>query len=103
VLKCLVRAAEQAGVRVECNVGVQRLILDSGGAVVGVEARRFGTVLRVRARRGVVLTTGGFVYNDDMLKRHCPAMLAVSKLADVAGHQVGRAAAVIGHRRGRTS
>jgi 3-oxo-5alpha-steroid 4-dehydrogenase len=80
VLKCLVRAAEQAGVRVEYNLGVQRLVVDDDGTVVGVEARRFGTLVRARARRGVVLTTGGFIYNDEMLARHSPAMLSVSKL-----------------------
>jgi 3-oxo-5alpha-steroid 4-dehydrogenase len=80
VLKCLVRAAEEKGVRTEYNLGVQRLVVDEQGAVVGVEGRRFGDVLRVRARRGMVLTTGGFIYNDSMLAKHSPAMLAVSKL-----------------------
>jgi 3-oxo-5alpha-steroid 4-dehydrogenase len=80
VLKCLVRAAEEKGVRTEYNLGVQRLVVDEEGTVVGVEGRRFGDVLRVRARRGVVLTTGGFIYNDSMLATHSPAMLAVSKL-----------------------
>ena len=80
VLKCLVRAAEQAGVRTEYNLAVQRLVVDENDTVVGVEGRRFGSLVRVRARRGVVLTTGGFIYNDEMLARHSPAMLAVSKL-----------------------
>lgn len=80
VLKCLVRAAEQAGVRAEYNLGVQRLVVDDSDAVVGVEARRFGELVHVRARRGVVLTTGGFIYNDEMLRLHSPAMLAISKL-----------------------
>lgn len=80
VLKCLIRAAERAGIATEYNLGVQRLVLDDRGVVAGVEARGFGTLVRVRARRGVVLTTGGFVYDDAMLARHCPAMLAVSKL-----------------------
>jgi len=96
VLKCLVRAAERAGVRTEYNVGVQRLVVDDEGRVTGVEARRFGTVLRVRARRGVVLTTGGFIYNDEMLAQHTPAMLAVSKLGhggqDGLGIQMAQAA-----------
>jgi 3-oxo-5alpha-steroid 4-dehydrogenase len=96
VLKCLVRAADQAGVRTEYNVGVQRLVVDDEGRVTGVEARRFGTVLRVRARRGVVLTTGGFIYNDEMLAQHSPAMLAVSKLGhggqDGLGIQMAQAA-----------
>jgi 3-oxo-5alpha-steroid 4-dehydrogenase len=28
----------------------------------------------MRARRGVVLTAGGFVFNDDMLRQHCPPL-----------------------------
>jgi 3-oxo-5alpha-steroid 4-dehydrogenase len=96
VLKCLVRAAERAGVRTEYNLGVQRLVVDDDGRVAGVEARRFGTVLRVRARQGVVLTTGGFIYNDEMLAQHSPAMLAVSKLGhggqDGLGIQLAQAA-----------
>jgi 3-oxo-5alpha-steroid 4-dehydrogenase len=96
VLKCLVRAAERAGVRTEYNLGVQRLVVDDDGRVAGVEARRFGTVLRVRARQGVVLSTGGFIYNDEMLAQHSPAMLAVSKLGhggqDGLGIQLAQAA-----------
>ena len=96
VLKCLVRAAERAGVRTEYNLGVQRLVVDDDGQVAGVEARRFGTVRRVRARQGVVLTTGGFIYNDEMLAQHSPAMLAVSKLGhggqDGLGIQLAQAA-----------
>ena len=96
VLKCLVRAAERTGVRTEYNLGVQRLVVDDAGQVIGVEARRFGTLVRVRARRGVVLTTGGFIYNDEMLAQHTPAMLAVSKLGhggqDGLGIQMAQAA-----------
>jgi len=96
VLKCLVRAAEQAGVRAEYNVGVRRLVVDDGGGVIGVEGRRFGTPVWVRARRGVVLTTGGFIYNDEMLARHSPALLAMTKLGhggqDGLGIQLAQAA-----------
>ena len=28
----------------------------------------------MRARRGVVLTAGGFIFNDDMLRQHCPPL-----------------------------
>ena len=44
------------------------------GRVVGVQAQRFGETVTLRARRGVVLTAGGFIFNDDMLRQHCPPL-----------------------------
>ena len=45
------------------------------GRVVGVQAQRFGETVSLRARRGVVLTAGGFIFNDDMLRQHCPPLV----------------------------
>ncbi|MEV8517003.1 FAD-dependent oxidoreductase [Dactylosporangium sp. NPDC051484] len=81
VLKCLLAAAERAGVRTVFNTGVERLVVDDAGRVVGVAARSFGTAVFVRAARGVIITTGGFVYNDEMLGEHCtPAVQGAGKL-----------------------
>jgi succinate dehydrogenase/fumarate reductase flavoprotein subunit len=41
-------------------------IVRSGDAVVGVEAEKDGRRFAVRARRAVVLATGGFEYNEEM-------------------------------------
>ena len=49
------------------------LIRDAGGAVTGVTARRHGAELRIAARR-VVLATGGFNANREMLARYIPEM-----------------------------
>ena len=35
--------------------------------------RRYATTLRILARRGVVLTAGGFIANRQMLHAHAPA------------------------------
>ncbi|MFE5286793.1 FAD-binding protein [Nocardia sp. NPDC056611] len=34
--------------------------------------RRYGAPVRIQARSGVILTTGGFIANGDMVKRHAP-------------------------------
>ena len=39
-----------------------------------MQAQRFGETVTLRARRGVVLTAGGFIFNDDMLRQHCPPL-----------------------------
>jgi 3-oxo-5alpha-steroid 4-dehydrogenase len=75
VLKCMISAVERTRVRVVYNTGADRLVVDDGGRVVGIEGRREGEPIRIRARRGVVLTTGGFIYNDAMLAEHSPLLV----------------------------
>ena len=41
----------------------------------GVQGQRFGETVSLRARRGVVLTAGGFIFNDDMLRKHSPPLV----------------------------
>ncbi|MDT4932741.1 MAG: 3-oxo-5alpha-steroid 4-dehydrogenase [Pseudonocardiales bacterium] len=89
VLKCMISAVERTGVRVVYNTGAERLVLDDAGRVVGIEGRRDGEPVRIKARRGVVLTTGGFIYNDEMLQEHSPLLVeGAAKLGH--GGQDGR-------------
>ena len=76
VLKCLIKAVAATNVRVAFNTGAERLVVDEAGRVVGVEGRREGQPIRIRALRGVVLTTGGFIYNDEMLAEYAPLLLS---------------------------
>ena len=43
--------------------------------MVGAVATRYGERVAVKAHRGVVLTAGGFIWNDEMLRRHAPFLL----------------------------
>jgi 3-oxo-5alpha-steroid 4-dehydrogenase len=72
LMKPLVDTATAAGARALYDVRVQTLIVDSAGRVVGLRARRFGTEMTIRARRGVVLATGSFAYNDAMVAQYAP-------------------------------
>ena len=75
LMKPLVDTAIAAGVRALYDMRVQSLIVDPGGAVVGVLARQYGTEVTIRARerrRGVVLATGSFAYNESMVARYAP-------------------------------
>jgi len=75
LMKPLAVKAATLGVRAEYDLRVQRLVTDSSGRVVGILAKQYGTEVAVRARRGVVLATGSFAYNDDMVAAHAPALL----------------------------
>lgn len=72
LMKPLVDTATGAGVRALYDVRAQRLIVESDGRVVGLIARQYGTEIRVRARRGVVLATGSFAYNETMVAQFTP-------------------------------
>jgi len=72
LMKPLVDTATAAGVQALYDVRAQRLIVESDGRVVGLIARRYGTQISVRARRGVVLATGSFAYNEAMVAQFAP-------------------------------
>ena len=69
-----------SGVEVLTDTKVERLIVAGDGRVAGVSARRYGEDLAVRARRGVVLAGGGFVSNEEMLRRYAPALVGHGKV-----------------------
>ncbi len=77
LMERLLAAVETGGATVECDVIAQRLVVD-GDEVVGLLARRAGRDLLVRARRGVVLTAGGFVLDDAMVDQHVPELARCS-------------------------
>jgi 3-oxosteroid 1-dehydrogenase len=61
-------AAKEAGIPLWRNTPLQSLITDQSGAVVGIQALRAGSVIRIRARKGVLLAAGGFEHNGEMRK-----------------------------------
>lgn len=86
LMKPLTDKAAELGVRAEYDMRVQTLIVDysaSGpeaspegfGRVVGVQAKQYGKDVAVRARKGVVLATGSFAYNNTMLESFAPKMV----------------------------
>ncbi|KAA0114635.1 FAD-dependent oxidoreductase [Mycolicibacterium sp. P9-22] len=72
LMKHLVGTATAAGARSVYDVRVQRLVVDTDGRVVGVRGRQYGKEVTIRARRGVVLATGSFAYNEKMVAAHAP-------------------------------
>ena len=68
-------AARGAGASVSLNTRVERLVVTPDGRVVGVQGQRFGETVSLRARRGVVLSAGGFIFNDEMLRQHSPPLV----------------------------
>ncbi len=72
LMKPLVDTAKALNVRAEYDMRVQTLIVDADGRVVGLLAKQYGKDVAVRARKGVVLATGSFAYNNEMLESFAP-------------------------------
>lgn len=45
-------------------------LIEENGRVIGVEAKSGGKTLRIRARKGVIFGSGGFVHNPELTNRH---------------------------------
>lgn len=63
-----------AGGAIRNEARVQTLVEDADGRVVGVVAKIDGAERAIRARRGVILTTGGFIMNRSMVERFAPEL-----------------------------
>ncbi|NKY84544.1 FAD-dependent oxidoreductase [Nocardia veterana] len=96
LMQCLTDAVESAGVRTLFDTCATTLIRTDDGAITGVVARRYGRESTIRVRRGCVLTTGGFVDNDEMLAAHAPLLLGHTKVSagtdDGSGIRMAQAA-----------
>jgi 3-oxosteroid 1-dehydrogenase len=63
----LIKAAKDRGIPMRCNVRARRLLIEDG-VVIGLEAEENGRTIRICARRGVVIASGGFEWNPDLVK-----------------------------------
>jgi len=75
LMEAVLRGTLEAGARVVNECRAERLVVDAAGRVVGVAARRERAPFLVKARRGVVLATGGFIFDRGMVARHAPHLL----------------------------
>lgn len=67
----LLKSALNAGVTLWDSAQVQGLVAEDG-AILGLAVEHQGKLLQLRARRGVVLATGGFPANPAMMRAHIP-------------------------------
>lgn len=71
LIDILEERGRELGVKVLVDARATALIVD-GGRVVGAVVRIDNAERYVRAEKGVVLATGGFVFNDAMRRKYCP-------------------------------
>lgn len=67
LITLLVKNVTEREIEVLLETPATRLITNNDNEVIGVEAENQGRTLRIKAKRGVILTCGGFVANREML------------------------------------
>lgn len=69
----LMRSAREKGVEIICDARALTTI-KQGAAVVGIAARIDGVIQHLRALRGVILSAGGFIMNEEMVSHYAPRL-----------------------------
>ncbi|MGD9619499.1 MAG: FAD-binding protein [Mycolicibacterium sp.] len=73
VVELLLKRATELGVQFRYETGATALVTDRDGAAVGVRWKHFGETGTVRAG-AVVIATGGFAMNTEMVNEYTPAL-----------------------------
>ncbi len=103
LMRVLETATRERGAELQAHSRGQRLIVNESGGVVGVQVDSAGQVRYVRARRGLILASGGFIQNRELLGVQAPELARCSvpwggagdrgdglRMAAAAGGQVVR-------------
>jgi succinate dehydrogenase/fumarate reductase flavoprotein subunit len=96
MMNALIATVKRIGIAAEFDSAVNALVCDETGRVVGVRYRQFDEIKYARARNGIILTTGGFVWNRELIDKYTPSMALPginphgAPTSDGAGHLLGQ-------------
>jgi succinate dehydrogenase/fumarate reductase flavoprotein subunit len=74
-MKIMTENVEKRGIQVEYETRALTLIADEHNHVHGVVIRKDQKEINIKASKGVILCAGGFVMNEEMLKKYAPQLL----------------------------
>lgn len=77
------------GVEAHFSARALCLIVGRAGDVLGLVVRIDGEPRMVRARNGVILASGGFIANPDMLQQYAPRVLGINSYPITGGNDDG--------------
>ncbi|WP_150292648.1 FAD-dependent oxidoreductase [Sphingobium estronivorans] len=96
MMRVIADVAVREGVEVLTDANCRALITSDDGSIIGAQVRCDGETRHIRARGGVVIATGGFIMNREMVARVASSALHTSPLGnpfdDGSGILLGEAA-----------
>ncbi|MFP6655074.1 MAG: FAD-dependent oxidoreductase [Myxococcota bacterium] len=72
IIEQMIQTLENLGCEIRNETRVETLIQNEDGRIVGVVAVNDGNEIAIKATRGVILTTGGFIMNREMVRHYAP-------------------------------
>jgi succinate dehydrogenase/fumarate reductase flavoprotein subunit len=85
LMQKLIAAVEASPARIAADHRCVELVQEPDGSIAGLVAESFGKRRSFRARRGVILTTGGFINNAEMIEAHQPLVARCMVRVGAAG------------------
>lgn len=85
-MKAILARCEEAGVPALYDCNVNELIQSESGRVIGLLATLDGKKITVLARKGVIVTTGGFNLNTQMVRENVPLMSHTAEPLGIPGN-----------------
>lgn len=89
LLEALTQRVHSLGVQSRFNSRALALVVDETACVRGLVFAEGGVVKYARAQNGVILCTGGFVLNEEMLRIHAPLRKRLAEDGLSGGHDDG--------------
>lgn len=88
IVEQLTKTIEDDGIDVKLNTTATALVIDDDGSVTGAVAEDDDTITTYTAK-AVILTTGGYANNEEMLKKYAPKLAAVNTVSGAAATDTG--------------
>lgn len=76
IMSALVKAVNQRKIPVRYKVAAESLIVNPAGEVIGLKANSGGKKINIKAKRGVMIASGGMSRNRNLTKKYFPMHLA---------------------------
>ncbi len=84
--KCLKEAIDKRGTEIMLKTPGKRVITNAAGEVIGIIAESEGKEIAIKARRAVLISTGGFEHNREMVRHFLRAPIhAVNSMPECTG------------------
>lgn len=75
IMDALKRALDSRQIKILLRTKAERLFVNAKGEIVGILAKRKEETINIKAKRAIILTTGGFSQNKDLIKSYFPLLL----------------------------